>query len=77
MPLTAVLVLFFGSFAVLAGLILLFLLPRTVRSGWVTMRTRNRSAKGRCTNCGYNLKRLTKTRSPECGLGFEPGGDLR
>ena len=31
--------------------------------------------RGHCRRCGYNLTGLTEARCPECGMGFQKGGE--
>ena len=70
MPHSAVLLLFLGFVAVLAGLVSLLVLPQALRWAWLKLRTRSRLSNGLCIDCGYNLTGVTEPRCPECGQPF-------
>ncbi len=67
---SAVLLLFLGFVAVLAGLVSLLVLPQALRWAWLMLRTRSRLSNGLCIDCGYNLTGVTEPRCPECGQPF-------
>lgn len=59
------------SFLVLTFFLCLFAVPVSIRGLYRLHLRRKRTRLGLCVGCGYDIRRPTKPRCPECGRPFD------